>query len=195
VSVVLAEAKRRAAKAGAPRLEAAVPEPLVRKLDYVLADKLPPDDETFDDELIEGVLGRIAMAVLYGDSNSGKTFIAIDMAAAICRECRWLDRHNVANGLVVYLATEAAASVRLRLKAYQRQHGVRVPGFVIVQAPINLFDGDADTVAVIALVAEIEALDGEKSYSSSATPWRESSAPAPTRTVAKTWAWCCATPT
>jgi putative DNA primase/helicase len=135
--------------------------PLVRKLDYVLADQLPEDDETFDDELIEGVIGRMAMAVLYGDSNSGKTFAAIDMGAAIARSVEWLGRPS-AGGVVVYLATEAAASVRLRLRGYQRHHRVRVPGFVIVQSPINLFDGDADVTAVVALICEIESQIGEK---------------------------------
>jgi putative DNA primase/helicase len=135
--------------------------PLVRKLNYLHADELPDADERFDDELIEGAVGRGSMIALYGDSNSGKTFVAIDMGASVCRRTQWLGRH-VAGGLVLYLATEAAGSVRLRLKAYQRHHRARVPGFVIVQSPVNLFDGDADTVAVIALVEEIEKLHGEK---------------------------------
>ena len=135
--------------------------PLLRKLDYQLANLLPDGDEEFDDELIEGTIGRAAMAVLYGDSNSGKTFLAIDMGAALCQGNDWLGRPT-AGGVVVYLATEAAASVRLRLRAYQRFHGVRVPGFVIVQSPINLFDDDGDVTAVIALVGEIESLIGEK---------------------------------
>lgn len=135
--------------------------PLLRKLHYVLADQLADADETFDDELVEGVIGRNAMAVLYGDSNSGKTFLAIEMGAAIGLGSEFMGRRT-AGGVVIYLATEAAASVELRLKAYQRRHGVRVPGFVIVQSPINLFDGDADTAAVIALVDEIETAIGEK---------------------------------
>lgn len=136
-------------------------DPLVRTLNYVLADSLDDGDEEFDDELIEGVIGRAAMAVLYGDSNSGKTFVAIDMGAAVCRLVEWLGRPT-AGGLVLYLATEAEASVRLRLKAYQRRHGVKVPGFVIVQSPVNLYDGDADVTAVISLVNELEGKLGGK---------------------------------
>ena len=135
--------------------------PLVRTLDHVLACDLADADEAFDDELIEGTLGRATMAVLYGDSNSGKTFAAIDLGASVCRGVPWLGR-NCDSGLVVYLATEAAASVELRLKAYQRRHGLKVPGFVIVRSPINLFDGDADTTAVIALVTALEQEHGEK---------------------------------
>jgi len=136
-------------------------EPIVRRLDYVAAEDLDDVDEDFDDELVEGVIGRAAMAVMYGDSNSGKTFAAIDLGAAICRGVPWLGR-NTAPGLVLYLATEAAGSVRMRLKAYRRFHGVAARGFVIVQSPVNLFDGDADVTAIVAAVTEIESHYGEK---------------------------------
>lgn len=135
--------------------------PLVRRLQYVTADSLADGDLAFDDELIEGTLGRSTMAVLYGDSNSGKTFAAIDMGAAVCLGAPWLGR-ACDSGLVIYLATEAAASVQLRLQAYQRHHRKRVPGFVIVQSPINLFDGDTDATAVIALLGDLEKLHGAK---------------------------------
>lgn len=128
--------------------------PLVRQLDHVQSDQLD-DDVTFNDELIERTLGSNAMAVMYGDSNCGKTFAGIAMGAAICRGVAWLGR-NCRKGLVVYLATESEASVRLRLQAYQRHHRLKVRGFTIVKSPINLFDGDADVSAVIALVGEIE---------------------------------------
>lgn len=135
--------------------------PAVRRLDYVMADALSDDDDEFDDELIEGTLGRGAMGVLYGDSNSGKTFCAIDMGAAVAMGEEWLGRPTDA-GLVVYLATESPASVEMRLKAYQRHHQRRVPGFVIVRSPINLFDGQADTTAVIALIDKLERVHGAK---------------------------------
>ena len=134
---------------------------LVRKLDFVFGSDLDDAEQAFDDELIEGAIGRIAMAVLYGDSNSGKTFLAIDMGAAISRLARWMGR-NTAGGLVIYLATEAAASVRMRVRAYQRFYRVRLPGFVIVQSPINLYDGDADVTAVLALIDELEKRTGLK---------------------------------
>jgi len=134
---------------------------VVRRLDYVLAETLDDAEEQYDDELIEGTLGRGAMAVLYGDSNSGKTFAAIDMGASVARGVDWLGRPTD-GGLVVYLATESPASVEMRLKAYQRHNRLRVPGFVIVRSPINLFDGQADTTAVIRLVGEIETEHGIK---------------------------------
>jgi hypothetical protein len=71
----------------------------------------------------------------------------------------WMDR-NVDPGMVVYLATEAPRSVRERLKAYHRHHGVKAPNFVIVKSPLNLFNTEADTNAVIALIKELESLHG-----------------------------------
>lgn len=137
------------------------PLPLVRRLEYVMADQLSDSEDEFDDELIEGVVGRGAMVVLYGDSNCGKTFAAIDMGASVARGVEWLGKPTD-TGLVVYLATESPGSVQTRLKAYQRYHGLKVPGFVIVKSPINLYDGEADTTAIIDLVSELESEHGVK---------------------------------
>jgi putative DNA primase/helicase len=65
-------------------------------------------------------------------------------------------------GLVVYLAAESPASVRGRLQAYQKHHEVKVPNFAIVQSPIDLFDGDADTDKVIQVVRQLEQQRGQK---------------------------------
>lgn len=145
-----------------PRIDTGLPRPekVVRRLDYELAQDLP-DDPEFEDELIEGLIARQAMSVVYGDSNSGKTFLAIDIAAAVCRGERWMNR-NVDSGMVLYLATEAPRSVRERLKAYHRHHKCKVPNLVIVKSPINLFETEADTTAVIVTIRELESLHGMK---------------------------------
>ena len=124
-------------------------------LEYVCADALPVEDQEFDDELIEGFLGRESMAVLYGDSNSGKTFLAIDIAASVVRGGWWME-HRVDGGMVVYLATEAAASVRMRAVAYRRKHMVTLRGLVIVQSPVNLYDSAADLSSVVELIRTLE---------------------------------------
>ena len=121
-----------------------------------LGDKFEPPDE-----LVEGVLTAGDGSVLYGDSNSGKTFLMIDLACAVARGVEWMGR-KTEPGLVVYLAAESPASVRSRLQAYQRHHGVKVPNFAIVQSPIDLFDGDSDTDKVIKTVQQIEQQRGQK---------------------------------
>lgn len=154
-------AQRDGADVLAELLEAASePAPPPLPLSVAFADELPAAF-TPPDELVEGVLTAGDGSVLYGDSNSGKTFIVIDMAAAVARGVQWMGR-NTEPGLVVYLAAESPASVRSRLQAYQKHHGVRVPNFAIVQSPIDLFDGDADTEAVIAVVRQLERQRGQK---------------------------------
>lgn len=135
-------------------------EPEVRlSLDVAFADELP-DMVSAPDELVQGLLTAGGGSVLYGDSNSGKTFFVIDMAAAIARGIPWMGRQTEP-GLVVYLAAESPTSVLVRLQAYQNYHGARVPNFAVTRNPINLFDGDADTGAVIDTVRALEARVGQ----------------------------------
>lgn len=117
--------------------------------------------DTFEppDELVEGVLTAGAGSILYGDSNSGKTFLAIDMACAVARGMDWHGR-KVEPGLVVYLAAESPASVKGRLQAYQRTHGCKVPNFAIIERPVNLFEGDMDELVLT--IKAIERQAGKK---------------------------------
>ena len=139
---------------------AQLPAPPPLPLSVAFADELG-DTVTPPDELVEGVLTAGDGSVLYGDSNSGKTFLMIDMACAVARGVEWMGR-KTEPGLVVYLAAESPASVRSRLQAYQKHHGVKVPNFAIVQSPIDLFDGDADTDKVIQVVRQLEQQRGQK---------------------------------
>ncbi|HGO6159920.1 TPA: AAA family ATPase, partial [Burkholderia cepacia] len=89
-------------------------------LNIVMADELPDDYEA-PDELVEGLITVGAGSILYGDSNAGKTFFAIDIACAVARGEPWMDR-RVQQGLVIYLASESPQSVRSRLQAYKQYH-------------------------------------------------------------------------
>ncbi len=140
-------------------LEAAKEPPIAYPLSVAFADELPDNYEP-PDELVQGVLTAGDSSVVFGDSNSGKTFLVIDKGCAVARGTEWMGR-KTEQGLVVYLAAESPASVRGRLQAYQKYHGVKVPNFAIVQSPIDLFDGDADTDKVIKLVRMLEAKYGQ----------------------------------
>jgi putative DNA primase/helicase len=141
-------------------LEAATEPPVSYPVSVAFADELP---ERYDppDELIEGLLTVGDGAVLYGDSNSGKTFLVIDMAASVARGVPWMGKRTEP-GLVVYLAAESPVSVRGRLQAYQKHHGCKVPNFAIVQSPIDLFDGDADTIGLSNWFSNWSASEGKR---------------------------------
>lgn len=141
-------------------LKCAIQPPIDYPLSVVFADELPRDF-TPPDEIVEGVLTDGDGSILYGDSNSGKTFFVIDMACAVARGVPWMGKQTE-QGLVVYVAAESPASVRNRVQAYQRHHGVTVPNFAIIQSPISLFDGDADTNKLIQLVKKVEQQKGQK---------------------------------
>ena len=141
-------------------LEGATMPPVSYPVSVAFADELPDRYEP-PDELVEGVLTAGDGSVLYGDSNSGKTFLVIDMAASVARGVPWMGKRTEP-GMVVYLAAESPASVRGRLQAYQKHHDCKVPNFAIVQSPIDLFDGNADTNRVITLVQQLERQRGQK---------------------------------
>lgn len=141
-------------------LDSAANPPVTYPVSVAFADELP-DQYDPPDELLEGVLTAGDGSVLYGDSNSGKTFLVIDIAASVARGVAWMGKRTEP-GLVVYLAAESPASVRGRLQAYQKHHGCKVPNFAIVQSQIDLFDGDDDTNRVISLVYQLERQRGQK---------------------------------
>lgn len=124
-------------------------------LNYVFASDIDTKDERFEDELIERVLSKDGTSVIYGDSNSGKTFLAVDMACAIAQGKRWLDRRTV-KGVVLYLATEAAGSVVNRIKAYKKHHHVSHLDVVVVKSPLNFFEENGDPYQVVMLIKKIE---------------------------------------
>ncbi len=113
------------------------------------------------DELIEGLLVRGGVSIIFGDSNSGKTFFALDAAAAIARGVDWFHR-KVEPGLVLYLASESPASPRSRLYAYRIAFKCETPNLAIVTSPVDLFATDADMDEIAKLVNTLQAEHGKR---------------------------------
>lgn len=135
-------------------LESASEPPVQYALSVAFADELSEHFEA-PDELVENILTTGDGSMLFGDTNCGKTFIAIDIAASIARGVDWMG-HRIEQGLVVYIAAESPSSVRCRLQAYQKFHNCKVPNFAIVQSRIDLFENDIDTDHIIKLVKQLE---------------------------------------
>ncbi len=147
-----------AAPASAPVLaEADAPE--ARTLPYVQANALP--GWSAPAELVEGVLLQGGMAVVYGDSNAGKSFFVLDMAAHISIGRTWMGR-RVQQCAVLYLAAESPRSIIDRSRALADHLGQQLPHLFITQCPIDLFDPAGDTLAVVNTVQEIERRHGVK---------------------------------
>lgn len=67
-------------------------------------------------EIVQGLLSAGAASLIYGPKNSGKTFIALDLAAAVSRGLPWQGRKTI-QGLVVYIAAESRYLADVRLHA------------------------------------------------------------------------------
>lgn len=101
------------------------------------------------DWLIKGVLPRADIGTIYGQSGTGKSFVALDMAACIARGIPWRD-HRVTQGNVVIIAAEGGGGFGKRILAYCQKEGISpedLPIGIINAAPNIL---EADDVSEIA---------------------------------------------
>ena len=74
--------------------------------------------------LIADMLDEGAMSVIYGESNSGKTFVALDMAMAVATGTPWNGKATK-HGLVVYVAAEGGKRIMRRLAALKKRYDGR----------------------------------------------------------------------
>ena len=132
---------------------------VVEKLRLVFGDQLGNDYEA-PDELVEGLMTIGSSVVVYGDSNSGKTFWALSVATAIATGTDCYGR-KTDPGLVVYLASEAPASIRSRMQAIKKFHGCSLENLAMVPVPMNFYSGDQDANDVIELVKAVEQIKGQ----------------------------------
>ncbi|MCA3758263.1 MAG: AAA family ATPase [Phenylobacterium sp.] len=104
--------------------------------------------ENFDDlepgvslEVVKGLWPRSGLAFVGGPSMSGKTFWTLDALARICRGEDVLGRRSVQSG-VLYIAAEAPAGVRKRIKALREKGGPLDGAFQFIGQAPNLCDAD-----------------------------------------------------
>lgn len=132
---------------------------ILDKLKVVFGDGLSADYEA-PNELVEGLITIGSMAVLYGDSNSGKTFFALSLAAHIATGQEFCGR-QIDPGLVVYLASEAPGSIRSRMQAIKKHYGCDLADLAMVPVPLNFYANEGDAQDVIELVKAIEQIRGK----------------------------------
>jgi AAA domain-containing protein len=111
---------------------------------------LQPDTEW----QIAGVLPARSVGTVFGATGAGKTFVVLDVAMAIASGCgEWLGR-SVRGGAVVYVAAEAAHSLRPRVRAYLRAHPAVSPAFFVVPDAVQLMSS-IDVAAIIEVVERV----------------------------------------
>lgn len=117
------------------------------------------DEYTPPDEIIQGIMTSNSQVVIYGDSNSGKTFWAVSMAASVSEGLAFHGRY-VDPGIVVYLGTEAPGTIRDRMQAYKRFYGSKLSNFYMIPVPLNFYENHGDANNVIEFCKEIERRKG-----------------------------------
>lgn len=126
------------------------------------APKRASDLEWFDDlepvlggaYLVKGLLDVGTMSVVYGPSNSGKTFWTIDLAYHVAIGAPWRGR-RVIQATVLYLAAEGGRGVINRVAALKQSHGVLDVPLAVKRAGLDLLHDQADLQHIVDLSAEV----------------------------------------
>ncbi len=107
--------------------------------------------------IIKGVLPKAQIAVVYGDAGTGKSFLLLDMCAAVVLGEPWRG-HPVKGNRAVYVCAEGASGFQNRIDAYQRQNNVKLDDVGIVGVAPNIMEVK-DDVALVRAVNEFGSVD------------------------------------
>lgn len=91
--------------------------------------------------LVHGLLPRIGVAQLLGESHAGKTFAALHLAAAVAQGVPWFNQDIDAPACVVYVSGEG--SLRRRVKAHLTHYGLKpadLERLRLLERAVNLLD-------------------------------------------------------
>ena len=109
--------------------------------------------------LIKNWLGSKQMTVVYGQSNTGKSFFTLDMSYHIAAGRTW-HGHNVKQGCVLYYAAEGGSGYLNRARAIQDHYGDENVPLAIRPCPVNLLDPEADLPKLLAQIDMVKELHG-----------------------------------
>ena len=105
---------------------------------------------------IKGLIPRKESVLIYGASQSGKSFFTQEIAMAVARGEDWCGR-KVRRGLVIYCAAEAGTGfIDLRMPGYAAGKDIDVFEFLPFVCLSRKFDLFGDEKAVVDLIAEIK---------------------------------------
>ena len=102
------------------------------------------------DYIVKGWADKSCFSCLYGPSNSGKTFLALDLAIHIAMGWPW-HGNRVKQGGVIYIAPEGGYGLRERLDAAKHFYSLddKVVPFLLIPEEIDLCHQDTDAKLLI----------------------------------------------
>jgi hypothetical protein len=131
------------------------PAPKVKSSDLVWFADIKPVLDAKD--FVQGVLVESSSAVVYGESNAGKTFWANDLALHVAAGMPWNGR-RVDQGGVIYCVLEGSGGFANRVCAWR--DAVQPAGpvyFAARQSGLNLLDPNADMPRLLETIADAAA--------------------------------------
>lgn len=111
--------------------------------------------------LIEGIIDCGAMSIVYGESNTGKSFMEMDKDYHLSSGIDWAGR-KVKQGGVMWVAAEGGSGIYKRLAALNKHYERDDVPMFIVPCPVNLLNPAADIKQLIALIKQAEQDSGTK---------------------------------
>lgn len=104
--------------------------------------------------MVKGWLSRRGLSMLYGPSNAGKTFVALDLAMHVAANRPWRGC-RVNGGAVLYIAAEGGAGVRNRLAAFKRERpDMAAAPFTLLPVGLDLHS-QGDALAVCEIIPDV----------------------------------------
>ena len=124
-----------------------------RKLSYKHCDDIVPLLQS--DDLVHQLLIHGDVSVVYGASNAGKSFWALDLAASIANNTSYRGKHRVDGGAVLYVTLEGRRTFANRISALKKTNRLNPAApLYVVNSTFNLLTPD-DCGALVESVIEI----------------------------------------
>ena len=105
-------------------------------------------------DFVEGLLISRGMSVIYGETNSGKTFFATDLALHIACGWPWNGR-EVMRGAVLYCALEGAHGITNRVAAFKHYHAIATLPFAVLPVAVDMLNPGADVDGILAAIKRV----------------------------------------
>lgn len=110
-------------------------------------------------DFVEGLLISGGMSVIYGETNSGKTFFATDLALHIACGWPWNGRETT-RGAVLYCALEGSHGITNRIAAFKAHYGISTLPFAILPVAVDLLNNPGDVDGVLAAIEKVQTTTG-----------------------------------
>ena len=85
--------------------------------------------------VVEGIIEQGTIGQIYGPSGSGKSFMALDLAAKVITGSTWFEDHRTVPGKVIHLAGEGIDGIQRRKAALELKHGIDTSNIIVKPMP------------------------------------------------------------